>query len=151
DGKESVVTQSVHPAARNQLPGLCQENGNVYFYARIGFAERFDARTGMAAPAGTDSLKLPASGYGGRAFSPDCRSIYFPRVLDRNRRSITKVELATGDRSELLADGGDFVPMAYVSPDGRWLAFKGNLPGRAFGVILVPADGGPPRMLDEYA
>jgi len=85
------------------------------------------------------------------AYAPDCQSIYYSTYsFTANRRRIYRFDIATGKESELLADDG-FFSFPYASPDGRWLALTGNLPGKGVGLLVMPTEGGPLRMLDEYA
>lgn len=153
DGKETAVPQPVRGTSR--LPHWCNTNGLIAHGTPSVWEEQiFNARTGEAFPAVARS-RGPKDALSATAFSPDCKSVYFSaRWLSPLRRRIYRQDLATGKETELWADDSSDYPAGapYVSPDGRWLALHGSLPGgKAYGILILSTQGGALRLLDGYA
>ena len=70
--------------------------------------------------------------------SPDGKTLFY-----RSRHGIFRRELDTQQETELCSDAYKFA----LSPDGRWMAFDGELDDSTVGLLVMPAEGGEPREL----
>ena len=150
DGKEVEVPHTAEPRT---LPRWCEADGGTFVYPYSqAFLERFDARTGAAVPPGPDLLKLkPQDSVWGYTFAPDCKSVYLTHSPTGTRNFIVRHDIATGKETELLnsTDTDHASQLPYVSPDGRWLAFLGHVPGKGMCLLVRPTGGGPLRIVGE--
>lgn len=83
----------------------------------------------------------------GPSFSPDATQVAYSG--GHNERQDIYVKLVgSGPPLRLTTDGGDHYWPAW-SPDGKWLAFTARHAGGRNGLFLIPALGGPERLLAE--
>lgn len=81
------------------------------------------------------------------AFSPDGKTLYYPRTFDQDRAGwwIVARDLSSGHEREVASVSSDHVRLA-VSADGEHLAVAERVPGsQTFRVLTVPASGGEVR------
>jgi Tol biopolymer transport system component len=147
DGKETVMAE---PARYSGYPPhWCGDGDRLTTWGTPTPLQMqlFDPRTGNASP--VEPIKWQFKGSYQVMFSPDCKSAYVStRVFPAGPRLIFRYDFSTGKETELLTDAGEWATAPRVSPDGRWLALHGNLPGgKASGVLLLSTAGGPLRML----
>jgi Tol biopolymer transport system component/DNA-binding winged helix-turn-helix (wHTH) protein len=78
--------------------------------------------------------------------------------FSHDRQSVVYVRYPEGTLWRAQSDGSHarqltFSPMqadgCSWSPDGKWIAFRGSMPGRPYKVLLIPADGGEAKPLIE--
>jgi Tol biopolymer transport system component len=133
DGKEIVSTQG----ASEQIPQWCVEGKQAF----VPWAGLFDALTGAY-------TQMSAIGRWPMAVTPDCRTAFFYSSEEQGHRGIFRVDIGT--QKEILLHGEPAAGNLSVSPDGRWLAYEGKPPlSRWPALVLLPATGGEPRVLDE--
>ncbi|MBI4908337.1 MAG: PD40 domain-containing protein [Acidobacteria bacterium] len=151
DGKAVEVA---HDAEPRYLPRWCEADGRTFVYRKTEtFGLRYDARSGTEVWATPDLLRRQPQGSGltwGYTFSPDCKRVYITSFTpDTSRRRVVSHDLTTGKEDLLLDEPGNFSQGLYVSPDGRWLASVGHVPGKGMGILAIPTAGGPVRMIAQ--
>jgi len=74
-------------------------------------------------------------------FSRDGRSIAYIRVPDQT----LWVSQSDGSAARKIEFSANHLELPRWSPDGRWLAFMAQLPGKPWRIFVVSTDGGKPR------
>ncbi|MGD8376680.1 MAG: protein kinase [Acidobacteriota bacterium] len=77
------------------------------------------------------------------AVSPDGQRIVFANEPPGS--DLVRFDSRDGSRTVLAAFRGGEAWAPSLSPDGRWVAVARKVPGRPWEMVLVPAEGGPPR------
>ena len=150
DGKEIVVPEPIVPAF---LPHWCQNGESLTVLGTPSFRQIqfINARTGEPSPA-VVQVRTPQGASYQPALSSDCKSVYFSAHWGESKqRRIFRYDLVTGKESNILTDTGDWATGPTLSPDGRWLAVQGDLPGsEAQGVLLISTETGTARIVAPH-
>jgi Tol biopolymer transport system component len=107
---------------------------------------RFDLRNGEVRPLFVEP-EAPDIAPIRSSFSPDGKTLYFPRKFDQERDGwrIVARDLSSGHEREVASVSSDWVRFA-VSADGEYLAIAERVPeSQTFRVLTVPASGGEGR------
>ena len=100
------------------------------------------------APDGSDLTDIPGDclGQAHARWEPSRTSIVLDRDVSDRQRAIFRLDLATGEATQLSTTGPwDWRPD--VSPDGGTIAFDRGTDARGLGIVLMDADGSNERLI----
>jgi len=149
EDSESGTTVAVPPAWQSHR-AIWLAGGALVLVAALG-AYAFIRQPPAAAPppATTSPLTTYPGVESGPTFSPDGNQLAFSWPgADLSNPDIYIKLVGPGDPLRLTKDPGVDLSPAW-SPDGRWIAFVRLLPGARAGYFVIPALGGPERMVGE--
>ena len=128
------------------LAYCARRNGEYDVYTIAADAENSTQETRLTTATGLDD---------GPDYSPDGQFIYFNSDRTGQMR-IWRMKADGSDQQQMTSDEayGDWFP--HPSPDGKWLVFisydksvKGHPPNKDVALRIMPAAGGPPRVLTQ--
>ena len=82
---------------------------------------------------------------GNPMWMPSGRAIAYGSVVNRNQNQLNIYDLTTGTSRQLTNEPG-VVPIAAVSPDGKWLIYQSN-PNGNIDLRAIPVEGGEARVV----